>query len=265
MWCVRVYHAHRWRALCRRRPGKPCPPGPSRQPNRWLWISSSRRDRRTTSVTLIHTTPTRLSAYPLNLLCLHTVSQASYSVCNVVDVTIPTLKAGAQADVPEGNGTGIVWDKEGNIVTNYHVIGSVLAQASRSAGDRKLLQVARVTLLGTDGFTHEYVADLVGADRSKDLAVLRISAPEELLRPTTLGGPVRVGQSVYAIGNPFGFDLTLTSGLARSPHARARAHAHPTAAEQEGSIPPPSATPHSSTSPLSSPDLPIVTQPLHNH
>lgn len=50
-------------------------------------------------------------------------------------------------------------------MTNYHVIGNVLAQASRSAGDRKVGQVARITLLGTDGFTHEYIADLVGAQK----------------------------------------------------------------------------------------------------
>ena len=86
----------------------------------------------------------------------------------------------------------------------------------RSAGpDRKLSQVARITLLGADGLSHEYVADLVGADRSKDLAVLRISAPAALLRPLPLGqsADVRVGQAVLAIGNPFGFDLSLTSGI----------------------------------------------------
>lgn len=48
-------------------------------------------------------------------------------------------------------------------MTNYHVIGNVLGQASRSAGERKVAQVARITLLGADGFTHEYIADLVGA------------------------------------------------------------------------------------------------------
>ena len=126
--------------------------------------------------------------------------------------------------MPEGNGTGIVWDQEGNIVTNYHVLGSVLAAAGLSkaaatgpvlpGGDgqpvqRKIASVARVTLLGTDGKSHEYVADLVGADRAKDLAVIHIPAPPGLLRPITLGtsNSVRVGQSVLAIGNPFGFDV----------------------------------------------------------
>jgi S1-C subfamily serine protease len=123
-------------------------------------------------------------------------------------------------DVPEGNGTGIVWDQEGNIVTNYHVLGSVLAAAGLSAKTgasssaapqqpRKIASVARVTLLGTDGKSHEFVADLVGADRAKDLAVIRVPAPPSLLRPITLGtsSSVRVGQTVLAIGNPFGFDV----------------------------------------------------------
>jgi S1-C subfamily serine protease len=144
-------------------------------------------------------------------------------------------------DVPEGNGTGIVWDQEGNIVTNYHVLGSVLAAAGLSkaaasgpaqpSGDaqpvqRKIASVARVTLLGTDGKSHEYVADLVGADRAKDLAVIHIPAPPALLRPITLGtsNSVRVGQTVLAIGNPFGFDVrrvacALLAGLLEMPGA----------------------------------------------
>jgi S1-C subfamily serine protease len=129
-----------------------------------------------------------------------------------------------QVDVPEGNGTGIVWDNTGNIVTNYHVLGSVLAAAGVSGAaappgapapsasappPRRVASVARVTLLGTDGKNHEYVAELVGADRAKDLAVIRISAPAALLRPVALGtsDSVRVGQTVLAIGNPFGFDV----------------------------------------------------------
>jgi len=143
------------------------------------------------------------------------------SVVNVVDITVAQAglsRPGAQVDVPEGNGTGVVWDTEGHIVTNYHVLGSVLAAASQSragVAGRRIASVARVTLLGADGASHEYVADLVGADRGKDLAVLRIPAPAELLRPIPRGRSegVRVGQSVLCIGNPFGFDHSLTSGV----------------------------------------------------
>lgn len=118
--------------------------------------------------------------------------------------------------MPEGNGTGVVWDTEGHVVTNYHVLGSVLAAAGRGgAAKRALSAVARVTLLGADGKSHEYVAELVGADRGKDIAVLRVGAQAEELLPIPLGASasVRVGQSVLAIGNPFGFDHTLTSGV----------------------------------------------------
>jgi S1-C subfamily serine protease len=61
---------------------------------------------------------------------------------------------------------------------------------------------------------------LVGADRAKDLAVLHISAPASVLRPVALGesGRLRVGQQVLAIGNPFGFDHTLTTGAAPWHH-----------------------------------------------
>ena len=144
------------------------------------------------------------------------------SVVNVVDITVAQAGlrgggAGAQVDVPEGNGTGVVWDEDGNVVTNYHVLASVLAAASGREGlaGRRLASVARVTLLGRDGKSHAFVADLVGADRGKDLAVLRIAAPAGLLVPVPRGSSsgVRVGQSVLAIGNPFGFDHTLTSGV----------------------------------------------------
>jgi S1-C subfamily serine protease len=146
----------------------------------------------------------------------------TYSVVNVVDITVTQAglsRPGAQVDVPEGNGTGIVWNKEGDIVTNYHVLAGVLGSASTGRGGvpsgRRIASVARVTLLGGDGKSHEYVAELVGADRAKDIAVLRIAAPAELLRPLPRGASasVRVGQTVLAIGNPFGFDHTLTTGV----------------------------------------------------
>ena len=72
---------------------------------------------------------------------------------------------------------------------------------------------------GKDGFNQTFDGTLVGADRAKDLCVLHISAPPALLRPMTLGSSraLRVGQQVLAIGNPFGFDHTLTTGAHQSP------------------------------------------------
>jgi S1-C subfamily serine protease len=99
--------------------------------------------------------------------------------------------------VPRGTGTGFVWDEQGHIVTNFHVIQGGSA--------------ARVTL--SDQSTHE--AELVGAFPDRDLAVLRIKAPRDKLPPIALGSSrdLVVGQRVYAIGNPFGLDQTLTTGI----------------------------------------------------
>ena len=99
--------------------------------------------------------------------------------------------------VPQGTGTGFVWDERGHVVTNFHVIQDA--------------DGARVTL--ADQTT--WKADLVGVFPDRDLAVLRIRAPKEKLKPIPLGESrnLQVGQKVYAIGNPFGFDQTLTTGV----------------------------------------------------
>ncbi len=99
--------------------------------------------------------------------------------------------------VPSGTGTGFVWDDRGHIVTNFHVIQGANA--------------ARVTLADQSSWD----ATLVGAFRDRDLAVLRIEAPKDKLPPIAIGSSrdLLVGQRVYAIGNPFGLDQTLTTGL----------------------------------------------------
>jgi S1-C subfamily serine protease len=100
-------------------------------------------------------------------------------------------------EIPSGTGSGFVWDDRGNIVTNFHVI--------RDA-DR-----AEVTL--ADGSSWE--ASLVGYAREKDLAVLHIEAPRSRLPSIPIGtsSDLKVGQTVLAIGNPFGYDQTLTTGI----------------------------------------------------
>ena len=99
--------------------------------------------------------------------------------------------------VPRGTGTGFVWDTSGHIVTNFHVI-----QGANGA---------RVTLADQSSFD----AKLVGAFPDRDLAVLLIDAPKDKLPPIQLGTSrdLLVGQRVYAIGNPFGLDQTLTIGI----------------------------------------------------
>ncbi|OGA09625.1 MAG: 2-alkenal reductase [Betaproteobacteria bacterium RIFCSPLOWO2_02_64_14] len=114
--------------------------------------------------------------------------------------TLETARSFLSLDVmqvPRGTGTGFIWDDRGNVVTNFHVIQGANA--------------ARVTL--ADQTT--WRAALVGAFPDRDLAVLRIDAPKEKLKAITVGGSreLQVGQKVYAIGNPFGLDQTLTTGI----------------------------------------------------
>ncbi len=99
--------------------------------------------------------------------------------------------------IPKGTGSGFVWDGHGHIVTNYHVIQDASAAYVRLA-DQKT-----------------YRAVLVGASPDDDLAVLRIQASLSILKPLPIGtsSDLQVGQMVYAIGNPFGLDHTLTTGI----------------------------------------------------
>ncbi|MFN3304573.1 MAG: S1C family serine protease [Roseateles sp.] len=101
------------------------------------------------------------------------------------------------SEQPSGTGTGFVWDAEGHVVTNFHVI---------QGGDRATITLADQT---------SYPARLVGAFPDRDLAVLRIEAPRDKLPAIPLGTSreLQVGQKVYAIGNPFGLDQTLTTGI----------------------------------------------------
>jgi len=100
-------------------------------------------------------------------------------------------------EVEQGAGSGFVWDKEGHIVSNYHVVHNA----------------SRITVAFPDGTG--YAAALVGIAPDYDLAVLKISAPPELLHPVTVFSSknLEVGREVYAIGNPFGLDTTLSAGI----------------------------------------------------
>lgn len=100
-------------------------------------------------------------------------------------------------EIPRGTGSGLIWDKEGHVVTNYHVVMN---------GEK-----AKVTL--SDASTWD--AELVGANPNTDLAVLKIKAPSSKLTPVSVGSSqaLQVGQHVMAIGNPFGLDRTLTAGI----------------------------------------------------
>jgi S1-C subfamily serine protease len=102
---------------------------------------------------------------------------------------------------PQGTGSGFVWDQNGHIVTNYHVV------ASGQNGNVSF----QVTL--ADSTTAS--GRVIGVAPDSDLAVLRISVPASRLRPIPIGTSkdLQVGQKVFAIGNPFGLDQTLTTGI----------------------------------------------------
>ena len=120
----------------------------------------------------------------------------------VVNITSTTLEYTWFFEVVprQGVGSGVVLDKQGHIVTNYHVIR-----------DAEQLEV---TLYDKE----KYEATRVGIDPINDIAVLKIDAPEEQLYPVPLGRSdgLKVGQKVLAIGNPFGLDQTLTTGIISS-------------------------------------------------
>src|SRR5262245_55742295 len=124
--------------------------------------------------------------------------QASPGVVNITAI-------GVQRDfftlnlyqIPQGTGSGFIWDTNGNVITNFHVIQNADA--------------AQVTLADQSNWK----ARVVGVAPDKDIAVLRIDAPLNRLHPIPIGTSkdLQVGQSVFAIGNPFGLDQTLTTGV----------------------------------------------------
>jgi S1-C subfamily serine protease len=131
------------------------------------------------------------------------ITVAVYEAVNrsVVNITSRAVQRGVFLEMQaEGAGSGAVIDTQGHIVTNYHVVQ-----------DAKQIQVAL-----HNGETYE--ATQVGADPLNDLAVIKIEAPAEELYPVTLGDSrdLKVGMRVFALGNPFGLERTLTTGIISS-------------------------------------------------
>lgn len=100
-------------------------------------------------------------------------------------------------ETPRGSGSGFIWNEEGLIVTNFHVIyGANRIKITLESGE-------------------SYNAEVVGTAPEKDIALLRIDAPDKVLKPIPLGdsNQLSVGRKVLAIGNPFALDTTLTVGV----------------------------------------------------
>ncbi|MBK8623538.1 MAG: trypsin-like peptidase domain-containing protein [Saprospiraceae bacterium] len=123
---------------------------------------------------------------------------AAPSVCFITTSTVrEDFWSRNVMEIPSGTGSGFIWDKEGHIITNFHVIQNA-SKIMVTLSDRSV-----------------YEAKVVGHEANKDLAVLKIDASGDKLIPIPVGqsSQLRVGQSVYAIGNPFGLDQTLTTGV----------------------------------------------------
>lgn len=127
---------------------------------------------------------------------INVYNKTAPSVVNVTTIT-RTHTFFRSIDEPSG-GSGFVWDNKGHIVTNYHVVANA----------------NKIFIAFKDDNEH-YEAKVVGLAPRKDLAVLKITAPEEKLIPINLGtsSQLMVGQKTLALGNPFGLDHTLTTGI----------------------------------------------------
>lgn len=123
--------------------------------------------------------------------------RCSKAVVYITSLASRRISYDLEAETESGSGSGFVWDEQGHIVTNYHVVRE------------------SEKLLVTFANQRTVEADLVGTAPHKDLALLRVNVPASDLSPIAVGesSNLQVGQKVFAIGNPFGLDQTLTTGV----------------------------------------------------
>ena len=144
---------------------------------------------------------------------IHVFKDVSPCVVNVDTLRIQRSGYRGQVERMQGTGSGFVWDDEGRIVTNCHVVLDTL-QVSGS-GDVSISRAARLRITLADRTQTEDVV-LVGVAPDHDLAVLQVrGVPAEKLKKIAVGSSsdLEVGQTAYAIGNPFGQSLTFTHGI----------------------------------------------------
>ncbi len=143
------------------------------------------------------------SSVPLGLGEKQVIDLYKNNSQSVVNVTTRSVEYNYyQQPVPrEGAGSGFVIDKEGHVVTNYHVV-----------------EGAQRFFVAFGNMEESYPAELIGFDKSNDIAVLKVKAPNQMLKPVQLGDSenLQVGQTAVAIGNPFGLGQTITTGVVSS-------------------------------------------------
>lgn len=120
------------------------------------------------------------------------------STVNVSNIKLARNLFYGDVEVPQGAGSGFVWDEEGHIITNYHVVQGGNSFVVTFYNDPK-----------------QYRAKIIGTAPEKDIAVLKLEKKPDNLTPITVGSSKNlvVGQSSFAIGSPFGLDYTLTTGV----------------------------------------------------
>ena len=120
------------------------------------------------------------------------------SVVNVSNIRVSDNFFYGKVEVPQGSGSGFLWDKKGHIVTNFHVV---------QGGDNF------VVTFHDD--SKQYKAEVVGVAPKKDIAVLRLKEMPKVLKPVSIGSSkdLLVGQSALALGNPFGLDHSISKGI----------------------------------------------------
>jgi S1-C subfamily serine protease len=178
----------------------PSPPGPDRfvpssQPFGASLVTATSPSSSTTLPNVVPLTPAARTEDEKNTISIF--REASLSTVFVTQTRVVEDWEGAQEEVSAGSGSGFIWDDQGHIVTNFHVVQGA-SSLKVTFRDQRVFQ-----------------AKIVGVEPNKDVAVIKVDAPKELLRPVVPSktSELEVGQKTVAIGNPFGLDHTLTTGV----------------------------------------------------
>ena len=158
-----------------------------------------------------HAKPRKVApAAPLSAEERNTIRRFKEAKAGVVFVSavapVRDLRTMDETKIPTARGTGFVWDEWGHVVTNHHII-------TVEDGGKRLGDVSEVEVTLSDGKT--YKGRVIGTSFAYDIAVLQVFAPLDAMPPIPLGRSktLQVGQTVLAIGNPFGLDHSLSRGV----------------------------------------------------
>jgi S1-C subfamily serine protease len=215
------------------------------RPTTYVWSLPDNFSHDASRRNLLQSIPAILSAYPF---CANALSDTERQRITIFEKASPSVVfidtfverrdqfSTNVMEVPLGSGSGFVWDQEGHIVTNYHVVRNSKAaqvailvnkQSAGAAADastsdallnpyRTAMQpVSSALTTNNNQVRSVFKATVIGVDPGKDIAVLKVDAPKKLLFPIAVGTSknLKVGQQALAIGNPFGLDHTLTAGI----------------------------------------------------